>query len=57
MEEPQTKHYKGFKLCLCWCGYPEIRWMLYWGETWIGTEKTLAEAKSRVNEQRKIWGI
>jgi hypothetical protein len=57
MKGPQTKHYKGFKLCLCWCGYPEMRWMLYWGETWIGTEKTLVNAKSRVNEQRKLWGI
>lgn len=55
--QPQTKHYKGFTLRLCWCGYPEMRWMLYWGETCKGVAKTLADAKSKVNEQRILWGI
>ena len=41
MEKPETKTYRGFILRKCWCGYPEMRWMIYFGDKWKATAKTL----------------
>lgn len=47
MEKPQAKFYKGFLLQKCWCGYPEMRWMIYSGYKWLATAKTLEQAKRK----------
>ncbi len=41
--------YKGYDLHLCWCGYPETRWLVTLGRSFIGTKLHLKEAKSLVN--------
>ena len=45
MERPETKSYRGFTLRKCWCGYPEMRWMIFRADKWRGTAKTLQQAK------------
>ena len=47
MERPETKSYRGFTLRKCWCGYPEMRWMIYRSDKWRGTSKTLQQAKEK----------
>ena len=47
MEKPETKMYRGFTLHKCWCGYPEMRWMIYWGMKWKATAKTFETAKRK----------
>lgn len=47
---PITKEYKFHTLHKCWCGYPQMRWLIYWGQRWIGTSRTLKEAKQLVNQ-------
>ena len=47
---PDTKHYKGFTLRKCWCGYPEMRWLVYYGYKCYGACKTLLLAKKKANE-------
>lgn len=47
MERPETKSYRGFTLRKCWCGYPEMRWMIFRSHKWIGTARTLGGAKRK----------
>ena len=54
-QEPRTEIYKGYRLNLCWCGYPEMRWMVCtFYERWRATCKTLEEAKSWVDEHLSL---
>jgi len=52
--EPETVYYKGYRLNLCWCGYPEMRWMIYHFGRWEHTAKTLKEAKDYVNKHLEL---
>ena len=47
MERPQTEFYRIFTLRKCWCGYPEMRWMIFYGDKWKATAKTLKGAKAK----------
>lgn len=49
IQQQQTRNYRGFTLRLCWCGYPEMRWQIFWGNTWKGVSKTLYGAKMKVD--------
>lgn len=42
--------YKGFTLIKCFCGYPEKRWVIYWGHNLMGNALTKKNAKEKVNE-------
>lgn len=52
--EPRTIQYKGYTLRYCWCGYPTMMWMVYWGNEWLCTRKTLKDAKAFVDELEEI---
>lgn len=39
---PKGSFYKGFKLRLCWCGAPEMKWLVYtFYDEWRTTCDTL----------------
>lgn len=44
------KSYKGYDLHLCWCGYPQTRWLVMNGSTWVGTFMRLKDAKEHINK-------
>ena len=47
--EPKAIRYKSHILRYCWCGYPEMRWMVYdYQDRWISTHKTLKQAKQSI---------
>lgn len=49
---PKSKYYKGYFLNLCWCGYAEMRWMVYWfSDQWLATFKTLEQAKKWIDHK------
>ena len=51
-KQPKSKFYKGYLLNYCWCGYPEMRWMVYWAyPRWLATFKRLDQAKKWINEK------
>lgn len=45
------KAYKGYDLFLCWCGYPQTRWLVMYGGKWKGTFMYLKDAKAFINQQ------
>ena len=55
MATPMTKSYKGYTISKCYCGYPEMRWMVYWGMDYLATRRTLADAKAFVRELEEIF--
>ena len=44
---PRTVYYRGYTLQKCWCGYPEMRWQIFYGWSYRATEKTLNLAKQK----------
>ena len=48
-----SRHYKGCDLNLCWCGYPETRWLIMCGKKWLGTRIYLKDAMSLVDQKNK----
>lgn len=50
MEKPETKMYRGFTLQKCWCGYPEMRWLIYYGMRCYGSRKSLFLAQRKCDE-------
>jgi hypothetical protein len=57
MEKPETKSYRGFTLHKCWCGYPEMRWMIFYGDKWRATTKTLIGAKKKCDNFIKNFAL
>ena len=57
MERPETKSYRGFTLRKCWCGYPEMRWMIYRSDKWRGTAKTLQQAKLKCDSYIRNFAL
>lgn len=51
--KPKQKEYKGFTLHLCWCGMPDMQWMVYWGKCWLASLPTLEEAKRFCDDNPK----
>lgn len=51
-DQIDEKFYKGYRLHLCWCGYPETRWLVMLGNKYIGTRLHLKDAKALVNSHR-----
>lgn len=50
MGKPETKMYRGFTLQKCWCGYPEMRWLIYYGMRCYGSRKSLFLAQRKCDE-------
>lgn len=57
LNRPEDKidslRYKGYQLNLCWCGYPQTRWLVMNRRRWIGTCLHLKQAKELVNKEIK----
>ena len=52
---PRSSFYIGYKLKLCWCGAPEMMWMVYtFYDEWRTMCKTLQEAKDWVDETLSV---
>lgn len=52
---PKGSFYKGFKLRLCWCGAPEMKWLVYtFYDEWRTTCDTLQAAKDWVDETLSV---
>lgn len=43
----ETKWYHGFCLHKCWCGHPEMRWLVYYGMKCYGSAKNLFLAERK----------
>ena len=49
--EPKTIRYKNHILRYCWCGYPEMAWMVYdLTDKWISVHKTIEQARHSIDE-------
>jgi len=48
-DQIEARRYKGYDLNLCWCGYPETRWLIMLGNKYIGTRLHLKDAKELVD--------
>ena len=51
-QRPKSRLYKNYLLKLCWCGYAEMRWMVYWfSDQCLATFKTLKQAKKWIDHK------